>query len=328
MIIVLAIHLVAVDLAMAGPLVAIGLQWRARRRGDGEASNLARRLGLWSIGGAVLGIALGFVTLLLAPHVESAAYRQALAKIPAARWWFVAAELVFYLVCMVAYVGLWRRMQHRPVWHALLAVLAATDLMYHFPPLFAVVSSLSVRPQLSPLPLDHALFWRVLLMPQTLAMVLHHWLAGISVAAMTAVLLNMVPTPGHWPAANGASPQVATSKWAGRVALAATLSQLAVGIWLLLAVPAGMQNALLGEDWLATGLFAVAVILALGLMHHLAMIALGDVRRGAIIRAAAMMFATILTMTGTLQRARHLAERPAAATQLTRPSSLARAPHA
>ncbi len=205
--------------------------------------------------------------------------------------------------------------------------------MYHFPPLFAVVSSISLRPQLSSLPLDHALFWRVLLMPQTLAMVLHHWLAGISVAATAAVVLNMSRvgasngealtrgTPGHWPGAN-ATPAVATSKWAGRVALAATLMQLPVGIGLLLAMPDGMQNPLLGEDLLATGLFVVAVILALGLMHHLAMIALGDMRRGAIIRTAAMMFATILVMTATLQRARHQAEQPApaAATKTSGPS--------
>ena len=38
-------------------------------------------------------------------------------------------------------------------------------------------------------------------------------------------------------------------------------------------------------------------------MHHLAMIALGDIRRGAVVRTAGMMAATILLMAATLQRA-------------------------
>jgi hypothetical protein len=297
---ILGVHLLAVDLAMAGPLVAVGLQWRGRHRDDATASTLARRLAGWSIAAAAIGIMLGLAALGMAPHVESEPYRHALSLIPASRWWFVAGELVFYFVCVAAYAGLWRRMQRWPRWHAVLAILAATDLMYHFPPLFAVISTLSMRPQFWDSPLNHATFWKLLLEGQTLAMVLHHWLAAISVAAMAALLL-------------GKTAATDTAKWSARIALAATLMQLPVGVGLLLVLPGAVQNPLLGDDWVSTLLFGVSLVMALGLMHHLAMIALSDVRRGAVVRAAGLMAITILLMSATLQRARHQAERPAAA---------------
>jgi len=309
MIAVLGVHLLAVDLAMAGPLVAVGLQWRARRRHDAAASALARRLAGWSMAAAVLGIALGLAALVLTPHVEAEPYRRALAQISASRWWFVAGELVFYFVCMAAYVGPWRRMQRWPRWHAVLAILAGTDLMYHFPPLFAVISTLSLQPKLSDLPLIHALYWKVLLEGQTLAMVLHHWLAAVSVAAIAALLLA-TGRPSELAVSLGAS------KWAARIALAATLLQLPVGIGLLLALPGALQNPLLGDDWVSTLLFGLSLVMALGLMHHLSVIALGDIRRGAIVRTAGLMIATILLMAATLQHARHRALAPSVAAVL------------
>ena len=323
MIAVLAVHLLLVDLAMAGPLVAVGLQWRARHKGDAAAGPLARRLAGWSMAAAAVGIGLGLAALALTPHVESEAYRQALAKIPASRWWFVGGELAFYFVCMAAYVGPWQWFQRRPRWHALLAILAGTDLMYHFPPLFSVISTLSMRPNDWHEPLNHALYWKLLLEGQTLTMVLHHWLAGISVAAMAAVVLNMANASKISPAVaspDAPAPGVATSKSAARIALVATLLQLPVGIGVLLSLPTALENPLLGDDWISTVLFGLSVVLALGLLHHLAMIALGEVRRGAILRTAAIMAATILLMTATLQRARHIAEKPTRETASEAPS--------
>jgi hypothetical protein len=330
MIAVLGVHLLLVDLAMAGPLLAVGLQWRARRRGDSAASPLARRLAACSMASAAIGIGLGLAALVLAPHTESDQYRRALGQIPASRWWFVVGELAFYFVCMAAYVGPWRRLERWPRSHAVLAILAGTDLMYHFPPLFSVISTLSMRPNYWDKPLDHALYWKLLLEGQTLAMVLHHWLAAISVGAMGVVVLNggraargpigdstspLAPLPqreaGKLCSRTPAS--AATSKWGARIALVATLLQLPVGISVLMAMPAALENPLLGDDWVSTVLFGMSVVLALGLMHHLAMLALGDNRRGAVIRSAGMMAATILLMTATLQRARHRAEQPAAA---------------
>ena len=94
----------------------------------------------------------------------------------------------------------------------------------------------------------------------------------------------------------------AASRWRRRV-------QLPVGIGLLLSLPGELQNPLLGDDWVSTLLFGASLVMALGLMHHLSMIALGDLRRGAVVRTAVLMIATILLMAATFQHARHRAER-------------------
>ena len=115
---------------------------RARRRGFGGGAAVGRS---GRSGRRHSGSILGLTALVLAPHFEAEPYRRALAQIPPSRWWFVAGELVFYFVCMAAYIGPWRRMQRWPRWHAVIAILAGTDLMYHFPPLFAVISTLSMQ---------------------------------------------------------------------------------------------------------------------------------------------------------------------------------------
>ena len=56
--------------------------------------------------------------------------------------------------------------------------------------------------------------------------------------------------------------------------------QLPVGVWVLLSMPQIMQQQVMGQDLLATILFGVSLIVALGLMHHLALISLGDTSRG------------------------------------------------
>ena len=62
--------------------------------------------------------------------------------------------------------------------------------MYHFPPLFAVVSTLSGRPDLWGKSLDtRQFYWSLALDGETLSRVVHHWLAAIAVAAMIGLLL-------------------------------------------------------------------------------------------------------------------------------------------
>ena len=91
---------------------------------------------------------------------------------------------------------------------------------------------------------------------------------------------------------------------AGGIALAATLTQLPVGIWVLAAMSPAMQQQLMGGDWPATLLFGGSLLAALGLMHHLAMLALGESSRAAAWRAAALMATTVILMSATLHRAR------------------------
>jgi hypothetical protein len=334
---IFGIHLLAVDIAMAGPLLAVWLRWRVRRlepvSGSRElppehkasaTDQLGRRVAAWSLAAAALGVVLGLVALVLVPHAEAAPYGRALNQLPAARWWFVAAEVVFYFITLGAYYLLWRRLERRPLLHGALAVAAATDLIYHFPPLFAVVSTLSLRPNFWDVPLDHALYWRLLLEGDTLSRVIHYWLAAWAVGATGVMLLTLrsfaettianptavSPTDPSATSASAGGPSADPNgiRWrAARIALMVSLVQLPVGVWVVCELPLVVQSQLLGEDILSTALFGVSLVAALGLMHHLAMIALGDGRRGATLRAAGLMMATVLLMVAALHRARHQA---------------------
>ena len=367
---VFGLHLLAVDLAMAGPLVAVWLQWRAARQRNPALDQLARRLAGWSLTAAAVGIALGVAALALVPSGEALPYRRAIGLLDARRWWFLASELLFYFITAGAYVGLWRRMSSWPLCHRALAVVAATDLIYHFPPLFAVVSTISLQPKLWDAPLDHSRYWQVLLEGETISRVVHHWLAALAVGAVGAMLLSIrrtaahsfspLPVAGEGPdfgelsrtGVRGTEPAVphphpsplpsrereqthaaeepnpaaqSGCRGAARIALLATLMQLLVGVWVLLTTPPVVQQQLLGEDMLSTILFGVSLLAALGLLHHLAVVALGDASRGAVLRSAALLLMTILLMVAMFHRARLCAFRQI--TQTTPQASALRNAH-
>jgi hypothetical protein len=234
--------------------------------------------------------------------------------VPAERWWSAAGEVVFYLVCIGVYAGFWNWFVRHRWLHRWLAVLAATDFMYHFPPLFTMISEMSLRPDLKGQTLDVALYRKLMLDGDVLSRVVHHWLSAVAIAAAAAMIL----------AARRKSQSItegddrcqiteecnALAGRAARVALFATTLQIGVGAWALIAMPEAMQSQLLGEDWLATGLFGGSVIAALWLMHQLSLLMLGRISRPAVYRAAISLAAVVCLMTATLHRARQRAVQP------------------
>ncbi len=307
LIVVFGLHLLAVDVAMAGPLLAIWLQWRESRFQDRVAGEVGRRLAGWSLAIGAAGMGLGLLSVVLLPVGESSPYRTAFGRIPAARWWYVVAELAFYIVVMWAYVGLWRRLTRTRtgrVVHRGLAVMASTNLLYHFPPLFVVISALSLRPELWHVEFDRRLYWQLLLENESLARVAHHWLASVAVTGGAAMLL--ASRKGAYRGNSGDDGQSAARivRASARLSLIATVLQLPVGCWVLIAAHPLMQEAMLGENGLTTGLFVASIIASLGLMHHLAVASLGDVSRRAVVRTAGIMALVVLLMVATLHRAR------------------------
>jgi hypothetical protein len=315
LIIIFAVHLLVADLAMAGPLVAMWLEWRGARRGDIVADRIGRRLAWWSIGGLAVGVALGLLIVFVLAQGEPSAYREAFGRVPSSRWWFAAEEVAFSLICIGLYAGLWSwgwLVRHRWL-HRLLAVLGATNLMYHFPPLFTMISTLSMRSDLKGQLLDVPLYRRLMLDNETLSRVVHHWLAGVAVAAVAAMILGV----GDWRVGDRELDNEARRKGieqaAARLALGATMLQIAAGAWVLIAMSPAMQSQLLGEDTLATALFGLSIIAALGLMHHLSIISisLGGTTRSAVYRTAIVLALVVLLMVATLHCARQAALAPA-----------------
>jgi len=90
--------------------------------------------------------------------------------------------------------------------------------------------------------------------------------------------------------------------WGAWLALVPTLLQLPVGLWVLLQLPLAERDALLGSDLYATGLFALALLAALRLMHQLAAVALGDTERKQIVGSLSTMALVVALMVAAWTR--------------------------
>jgi hypothetical protein len=189
----------------------------------------------------------------------------------------------------------------------LLAILAATNVLYHFPPLFTMLSLMSTRPELADAPLDRSLYVELFTDTETLARVAHHWLSSITTAGVALMLLatrrsrTQTETPTEsidWPAI-----------FAARIALCATVLQLPTGLWLLLASPAKAQSQLLGGEISTTLLFATAILTMVVLLQNLAAAALGDSSRSTAVKTALLLLTVLLLMAYVLHRTRSGARR-------------------
>ena len=138
----------------------------------------------------VAGSVLGGV-LLAARWGADDGYFRALAVVPRNRLWFAAAELVFSLVLLAVYVGLWDRWRKGRIWHRLLGLAAATNLLAHFPALFVIVSVLDARRPFPVEPLDRAGYQHLLVDGEVLSRVVHLWMAAGAVTGMFVVLLAL-----------------------------------------------------------------------------------------------------------------------------------------
>jgi hypothetical protein len=321
-ILLLALHFIAVDVAMAGPLACVWLAWRASRRGDRLASVLHVQMAWASLLALAVGVALGCLELAIFWQADDRHFWRAVASVAPGRLWFALAELIFFALCMAAYLWIAGRPTRRPLLAALLALLASFDLMAHFPPLFTMLNLLADRPSLIGQRLESPLYRSLLADPEVLSMTAHVYLAAIAVTAVwvmdRAARLGAAPAvvvaAEHGlvtPLTQEAMAPAAVKLDAARVALLATLLQLPVGIGVMLSVPNRLRDALLGEDLLAAIPFACGILATLWLLHTLAAVALGDRDPRHVRRSVLLMLSTVLFMTATLQRIRELG-RPAA----------------
>ena len=297
---VLAAHLIAIDLAMAAPLACIWLARRATRHADAQAGLIERRLAWHSMLALAFGMVLGTAQLGLLWLAGDRDFFAAVGHVPASRLWFSLAELVFFFGCMAAYLEVRRWPRRIPLLAGSLAVLAATDLMYHFPPLFAILNLLTTRVELSGQTLTGTLYRTLLLDPEVIAMVAHVWLAAMALTGVAVMRLAIQSGP-RAPAAANAD---ATVSIAARCALVASLAQLPVGVWVLFTVPERGRSALMGGDPIGSLLFVLAMVATLGLLHHLASAAFGDTAPAQVHRSVALILSVVLLMTAALDRSR------------------------
>jgi hypothetical protein len=280
----LAAHLVAMNIAAAGPLACA---WMVSR--PAPESERARRLANLSVAALLIGSALGGF-LLLAPNK---AMHAALSRFPASTFWFAGAEVLFSLCCLMAIALVVRGGRSRPAWIWIFAIATATNLLYHFPPLMAVIGKLTGNPQWSrDAIIDHPTLLALTSRADILALWLHYILASLAGAAILALCCRNREVVSSNEGVDG--------RLAG-VALALTLLQLPVGSWVLLASTGRARNALMGQDATATLCLAAGILLTVGLLHSLAAIAFGDAEYATRRRAASLFLAIALFMSATLK---------------------------
>jgi hypothetical protein len=324
--VVVTLHLLVVGLAGWAPLACWWLEWRATRRGDALAGGLSRRLAGQSMTALAIGMALGGVMLWLLWLRHGGAYFERYRIVPPSRLWFGVAELAFFFVCMALYRSTWHWFAGRRFWHRALAVAAASDLLYHFPPLFTAVTVVAARPELAA---ERPRFVSLLIEPEVLTRTFHHWLAGLAVTGVYVAWMALrtrdvtVSDPmvsdalvGNAPVSHADIPaepresdgmeraRTRLAAGGGRWALAATALQLPVGIWLLTVLPRVERSALLGgSPWTAI-CFAGGLVAVMILLHHLAALAIGGGGPREALRVARVLAQTMLLMVATRQRAK------------------------
>jgi hypothetical protein len=296
----LVAHLMAVNLAAAGPLVSLVLEWIAARRDSMAGEAIARRLSQHALFAFFVGITIGGGFFAMLWQREGDPFIAAVSRFTSAKLWFAAAELVFYAVCQGLYVWMWRwhRQKMGRGMHRALAVLAATNLLYHFPPMMVAIGEIAAGQLDAPVVIDAAAYRQLMATPSVLSRSVHHIFAAIALAGLYAAILGWRMTmraAGDEVAARDAT---RGATWGARISLGVTVLQVPVGIWVLLALP--NNRSVMGDDLAATGLFVVAVIAALGLMQHLAAIAFGEVTRKTVYTATGLYLFVVIAMTATM----------------------------
>jgi len=286
---VLAAHLLAMNLASAGPLACVWMEWRGRRQHPetGTASLVARLA--WHawyalIAGVLLGLLLGWLDWVRGDRLVTIlpAFSRKLA-------WGIAE-----IACSIAWTGLycgwlsWRPPQTglARAMHRSLAILSATNLLYHFPILLRVLSKAAhgqIQLPHEPITAAHFRLWAF--QPDVVAQAVHFALASIAVTGVYVLIC-------------GGANEV-WRRHAARAALAASLLQIPVGVWLLAHLPE--QAQLLGGSIPSAVAFGTSIVLAFSLMHHLAAASFGETDRPQIRRIAALLLLTVLCMTATLR---------------------------
>jgi hypothetical protein len=299
-VILVSLHLAAMNVAGGAPLASAWLEWRERRAGavtTAAADYLAGAALFSLLTGIVLG--LGLIGLRWSPTFVE------LWSGPMARkMYWALGELVFSLALAAGYWA-WRMRARKPgafgrAGRVFLPLLSGTNLLYHFPALFLVASHLTEEGLTSGPSLTAREFRQQMTTGATPALIVHVILASIAAAGIALLGLAL-----RWQRQNRDAEELKRlTAGAARLALVPTVLQILVGLWILVQIEPLTQSQLLGGNLPAAACFLAGVLGAFWLMQLLAGLAFGEVERRAIIKSMAAFLGTILLMTAAWHAAR------------------------
>lgn len=298
MIVMLAVHLLAMNVASAGPLLGI---WLGRRPADTDSSlrdEIGRRVAWLSVWAMFLGILTGGGLMCFS---ASAGLLAAIDRLPNRALWFAALELAFSLACLLLYAGFWNAFRRHRWWHALIALLSSSNLLYHFPPLMSVLGKLAADPGWAKAEiLNRQAILPLMARSEVLALTTHFTLASVAVAAVAVLWLLSGTYEDRWEKLG--QPIARQAAW---TALLASALQVPVGVWLLISLPQSDRMAMMGNHPVASLTFVGSLLLTFVLLQRLLIIAIGSVKRQDLRRVSWLLATLVLLMTATLHSLRH-----------------------
>ena len=292
----LSLHLLATNFASAGPLFCIWLG-RSNELDSTLRSHVGHRLAWLACWAMIVGLVSGGLLYL----VSSESLRAAVERMPSRDLWVAASELTFSLICLLLYASCWKTMRRHRWWHASLALLSSSNLLYHFPPLMSVIGKLASQPGwIRADVLDRSVLLPLFLESEVLALTTHFVLASIAVSAI--IVLWLISKSDELNLEQAAE---AMSRRAAWVAMLVTLLQLPVGAWLLVTLPSAARSAMMGSSALASLAFLGALLLTFMLLQRLLTIAIGSTTSQERRQTGWLMVILVLLMTATLYASRN-----------------------
>ncbi len=260
-------HLAFACFAAAAPLVAAWLHCRAAG-GDNPSRRAGLRLAGWSLVSLALALLTGLLLGLLNYRAEEN-YSELLLALRRKLEWGMA-ELAFSAVLVYLFWRWWKRTPDLPrgksILRCSLAVLAGTNLLYHFPLLFAILDQLRSEPGLVGNAITSSEFRQWIIVPVVYTKAFHVVLAGVALS-----LLALICDGG-----DDSQDSSRLTTVAARGMLATLVLQLLVGIWMLVVMPPEQRDPLIGMGGVAPWLLALAMILFVAMNQALLPVAGGE----------------------------------------------------
>jgi len=293
----IALHLLAVNIAAAAPLVSIWHEWHDAR-GNATAGRAGKALLLMAIIATFVGAGLGLIVgWIIWQQGLSAVVQRLPSKI-----FYGVFEILFSFILTAIQLIWWHFSLRSPIWQRavrmLLAFLAGTNLIYHFPVLFGVITELLHSGQLRGATIQSSEFRHQLIRGAVMARSVHFALAALATCGLALMIYGR---SGIARLSDDERHRVAM--WGGRWAVCATILQVPVGLWVITQLSTISQSRLMGTDLWCTGLFVLGLLTALWLAHVLASIAFGETSRRLVYRSVVLFVLVVILMTGASRRA-------------------------
>jgi hypothetical protein len=304
--VLLAVHIICMLISAMNPLTAVWCEYR-----EGKGDSLAGDVGRWLLAlalvlfmiGALLGLVVGWVDW-------RGGLGSALERLPS-KVFFGIIELLFSAVLILAHWQWWRLVPRPSVAvrtvRAFLSFLAGTNLLYHFPVLFAVIRHLIHQGEAVGDVLSASEFRVYLADPAVSSRVIHVLFASLVGGGMA--LLASVNLFGlHRKSDQAEQDRRRITAWGARLALLAGVAQLPTGLWVFTQLSPVGQGRLLGGDWMASLFLVLGIASAFWMLHLLASLCLGEDNLRLCRRTILAFVLTMILM--TLSSRRVIAEPP------------------